>query len=141
MIAGRVIVFFFYDSLNCFLYNICLLYTSNSNDELLQASEGAFGIVVLNMPIMQLVVFASIIGILWFGGNMVHAGTLTVGKLTSFMTYSFQILMSLMLLSMVLMMLSRSVASVQRIDVYKRQHIEFMIMEDQEKSMLKSLLM
>ena len=87
----------------------------NSNDELLQASEGAFGIVVLNMPIMQLVVFASIIGILWFGGNMVHAGTLTVGKLTSFMTYSFQILMALMMLSMVLMMLSRSVASVQRI--------------------------
>ena len=86
-----------------------------SNDELLQASEGAFGIVVLNMPIMQLVVFASIIGILWFGGNMVHAGTLTVGKLTSFMTYSFQILMALMMLSMVLMMLSRSVASVQRI--------------------------
>ena len=86
-----------------------------SNDELLQASEGAFGIVVLNMPIMQAVVFASIIGILWFGGNMVHAGTLTVGKLTSFMTYSFQILMSLMMLSMVLMMLSRAVASAQRI--------------------------
>ena len=86
-----------------------------SNDELLQASEGAFGIVVLNMPIMQVVVFASIIGILWFGGNMVHAGTLTVGKLTSFMTYSFQILMSLMMLSMVLMMLSRSVASATRI--------------------------
>ena len=68
-----------------------------SNDDLLQASEG------------------SVIGILWFGGNMVHAGTLTVGKLTSFMTYSFQILMSLMLLSMVLMMLSRAVASAQRI--------------------------
>ena len=86
-----------------------------SNDDLLQASEGAFGIVVLNMPIMQVVVFASLIGILWFGGNMVHAGTLTVGKLTSFMTYSFQILMSLMMLSMVLMMLSRAVASAQRI--------------------------
>ena len=86
-----------------------------SNDDLLNASEGAFGIVVLNMPIMQVVVFASIIGILWFGGNMVHAGTLTVGKLTSFMTYSFQILMSLMMLSMVLMMMSRAVASAQRI--------------------------
>ncbi|WP_196000837.1 ABC transporter ATP-binding protein [Clostridium sp. 1001271B_151109_B4] len=86
-----------------------------SNDDLLQASEGAFGIVVLNMPIMQAVVFASIIGILWFGGNMVYAGTLTVGKLTSFMTYSFQILMSLMMLSMVLMMLSRAVASATRI--------------------------
>lgn len=86
-----------------------------SNDDLLQASEGAFGIVVLNMPVMQVVVFSSVIGILWFGGNMVHAGTLTVGKLTSFMTYSFQILMSLMMLSMVLMMMSRAVASAQRI--------------------------
>ena len=86
-----------------------------SNDNLLQASEGAFSIVVLNMPIMQVVVFASVIGILWFGGNMVYAGTLTVGKLTSFMTYSFQILMSLMMLSMVLMMMSRAVASAQRI--------------------------
>lgn len=86
-----------------------------SNGDLLQASEGAFGIVVLNMPVMQVVVFASVIGILWFGGNMVNAGTLTVGKLTSFMTYSFQILMSLMMLSMVLMMMSRAVASAQRI--------------------------
>ena len=67
------------------------------------------------MPIMQAVVFASVIGILWFGGNMVYAGSLTVGKLTSFMTYSFQILMSLMMLSMVLMMMSRAVASAQRI--------------------------
>ena len=86
-----------------------------SNDDLLKASEGAFSIVVLNMPVMQVVVFASIIGILWFGGNMVYEGTLTVGKLTSFMTYSFQILMSLMMLSMVLMMMSRSVASAERI--------------------------
>ena len=67
------------------------------------------------MPVMQVVVFSSVIGILWFGGNMVNAGTLTVGKLTSFMTYSFQILMSLMMLSMVLMMMSRAVASAQRI--------------------------
>ena len=88
---------------------------AKGNEELVKASEGAFGIVVLNMPVMQVVVFASIIGILWFGGNMVYAGVLTVGKLTSFMTYSFQILMSLMMISMVLMMLSRSVASATRI--------------------------
>ena len=86
-----------------------------SNDDLLKASEGAFSIVVLNMPIMQVVVFASVIGILWFGGNMVHEGTLTVGNLKSFMTYSFKILMSLMILSMVLMMMSRAVASAERI--------------------------
>ena len=88
---------------------------SVSNGNLLKASEGAFGIVVLNLPIMQAVMFASIIGILWFGGNMIHDGALTVGKLTSFMTYSFQILLSLMMLSMVLMMMSRAVASAQRI--------------------------
>ncbi|CUO16989.1 ABC transporter ATP-binding protein [Clostridium sp. NSJ-49] len=86
-----------------------------ANDDLVKSAEGAFGLVVLNMPIMQGVVFASIIGILWFGGHMVNAGTLTVGKLTSFMTYSFQILMSLMMIAMVLMMISRSVASAERI--------------------------
>ena len=88
---------------------------AKGNEDLVRASEGAFGIVVLNMPVMQVVVFSSVIGILWFGGNMVYAGALTVGKLTSFMTYSFQILMSLMMISMVLMMLSRSVASATRI--------------------------
>ena len=88
---------------------------AKGNEDLVRASEGAFGIVVLNMPVMQVVVFSSVIGILWFGGNMVYAGALTVGKLTSFMTYSFQILMSLMMISMVLMMLSRSVASAVRI--------------------------
>ena len=86
-----------------------------SNDDLLESSEGAFGLVVLNIPIMQVVVFSSIIAILWFGGNMVNAGTLTVGELTSFFTYSFQILMSLMMISMVLMMVTRSIASAQRI--------------------------
>ena len=88
---------------------------AKGNEDLVRASEGAVGIVVLNMPVMQVVVFSSVIGILWFGGNMVYAGALTVGKLTSFMTYSFQILMSLMMISMVLMMLSRSVASAVRI--------------------------
>ena len=88
---------------------------AKGNEDLVRASEGAFGIVVLNKPVMQVVVFSSVIGILWFGGNMVYAGALTVGNLTSFMTYSFQILMSLMMISMVLMMLSRSVASAVRI--------------------------
>ena len=88
---------------------------SKGNEDLLKSSEDAFGVVVLNMPIMQFVVFSSVIAILWFGGHMVNEGTLTVGKLTSFFTYSFQILMSLMLISMVMMMISRSVASEARI--------------------------
>ena len=88
---------------------------NKANEDLVNSAEGAFGVVVLSMPIMQIVVFTSVIGILWFGGHMVNEGTLTVGKITSFMTYSFQILMSLMMISMVLMMISRSVASAARI--------------------------
>ena len=68
---------------------------NKSNEELMKASERAFSLTVLNMPIMQLVIFSTIIAILWFGGNMVSIGELEVGKLTSFLTYVNQILMSL----------------------------------------------
>lgn len=87
----------------------------DGNDSLKQASENAFSIVVMVMPIMQIVMFTSLICIFWFGGNMIYAGTLEVGKMTSFIAYSFQILMSLMMLAMILMMVSRSVASAARI--------------------------
>ncbi len=87
----------------------------SANSSLRKASEEAFGFVVLNMPVMQMVMFSTIIAILWFGGGMVHTGALQVGKLTSFITYVTQILMSLMMVSMIFMMLSRSVASARRI--------------------------
>ncbi len=73
------------------------------------------GLWFLNMPVMQMVMFSTIIAILWFGGGMVYTGALQVGKLTSFITYVTQILMSLMMVSMIFMMLSRSVASARRI--------------------------
>ena len=86
-----------------------------ANGNLRKASEEAFGFVVLNMLVMQMVMFSTIIAILWFGGGMVYTGALQVGKLTSFITYVTQILMSLMMASMIFMMLSRSVASARRI--------------------------
>ena len=67
------------------------------------------------MPVMQLVMFASIIVILWNGGHFVYNGELTIGNLTSFVVYSNQILISLMMLAMALMMISRSIASIARI--------------------------
>lgn len=85
------------------------------NDSLQQASENAFGMVVMVMPIMQIVMFTSLIFIFWFGGNMIYTGILEVGRMTSFIAYSFQILMSLMMFAMILMMISRSVASAARI--------------------------
>ena len=85
------------------------------NEGLKETSIKSFGIMVLAMPIMQGIIFSSIIAILWFGGYMVYEVSFTVGKLTSFIAYSTQILISLMLVAMALMMISRSIASAKRI--------------------------
>ena len=85
------------------------------NDGLKETAKKSFGLMVFAMPIMQAIIFSSIIAILWFGGHMIYDGTLTVGKLTSFIAYSTQILVSLMLVAMAIMMISRSIASAKRI--------------------------
>ena len=85
------------------------------NDDLRSASEKAFGTVVVNMPMMMLIIYGTIIAILWFGGHMVSAGTLQVGLLTTFFTYVVQISISLMMVSMIFMMMSRSVACAKRV--------------------------
>ena len=85
------------------------------NRDLKGISERAFGTVVINMPIMMLIVYGTIIAVMWFGGKMVYAGTLETGKLITYFTYITQIMMSLMMVSMVFMMLTRSVACARRI--------------------------
>ena len=85
------------------------------NQDLKGTSEKAFGTVVVNMPIMMLIIYGTIIAVMWFGGKMVYAGTLETGKLITFFTYITQILTSLMMVSMVFMMLTRSVACAKRI--------------------------
>ena len=85
------------------------------NGDLKNTSMRAFGVVVINMPIMMMIVYGTIIAVMWFGGKMVYAGTLPVGDLTAFFTYITQILMSLMMVSMMFMMMTRSVACAKRI--------------------------
>ena len=85
------------------------------NEDLKGTSLRAFGAVVVNMPIMMLLVYGTIVAVMWFGGKMVYAGTLEPGKLITFFTYITQIMMSLMMVSMVFMMLTRSVACARRI--------------------------
>lgn len=85
------------------------------NHDLKDTSLRAFGMVVINMPIMMLIVYGTIIAVMWFGGQMVYAGTLEPGKLMTYFTYISQIMMSLMMVSMIFMMLSRSVACARRI--------------------------
>lgn len=84
-------------------------------EDLRETATKAYGLTVLAMPVMQILIYGTMVAILWFGGNMVYAGTMAVGELTSFLTYSTQILVALMLVAMSLMMISRSIASVKRI--------------------------
>ena len=72
-------------------------------------------LVVLNNPIMMFVVYACILTISWIGAHMITVGSLTTGELTSFFSYIMNIMMSLMMLSMIFVMLSLSLASARRI--------------------------
>ena len=87
----------------------------NSADGVRRAQLFAEKLVILNSPIMQLCMYGCIIAVLWFGGNMVVAGSFEIGKLSSFISYVTQTLMSLMMLSMVIMMITISLASMHRI--------------------------
>lgn len=75
----------------------------------------AESVLSFNMPAMILTVNACIIGLSWFGANMIVAGDLTTGQLVSLFSYIMNIMMSLMMLSMVFVMVTMSKASAERI--------------------------
>ena len=88
---------------------------THRNRDLKATSENAFGMVVINMPIMMLIVYATMIAVMWFGGGLVNTGALETGDLMAYFTYILQIMMSLMMVSMMFMMMTRSVACARRI--------------------------
>ena len=85
------------------------------NGELLSTSERTFHFAVLNLPAFQLVMYTSIVLIFWFGGRMILGGELLVGELTGFLSYVLQVMNSLMMISNVFLLLTRSLASAHRI--------------------------
>ncbi|WP_277668462.1 ABC transporter ATP-binding protein [Caproiciproducens galactitolivorans] len=87
----------------------------NANDGLMTASIKAERILQLNMPVMQLTMYACIVSIMWFGGNMVIVGGMKTGELIGFVSYVTQILIQLILLSMVFIQMIISRASASRI--------------------------
>ena len=84
-------------------------------DSVRKAQVRAESVIIFLMPIMQLVVYSSIIAVMWFGGHMVVFGSMQAGELVSFLTYVTQILMSLMIIGMVFVGIVLSRASVGRI--------------------------
>ena len=84
-------------------------------DAVRKAQLSAESVVIFLMPIMQLVVYSSIIASLWFGGRMVVFGSMKAGELVSFLSYVWQILMALMIIGMVFIGIVLARASVKRI--------------------------
>ena len=85
------------------------------NDALRDTALKAISLVIFLFPVMNLVVYATIMAVLWFGGQQVTVGTMGGGELISFITYITQVLMALMLISFFFMQLLRGSASVKRI--------------------------
>ena len=85
------------------------------NTALRQISERAFGFVIVGMPVMMLITNGTIIAVMWYGAPMVQSGELQVALLSTFFTYISQVLMSLVMVCMIMMTVTRSVACARRI--------------------------
>ena len=87
----------------------------DANDDLMDSTLRALKIVITTMPVMMLAMNITTLVVVWLGGNFVIGGSMGVGELTAFTTYITQILMSLMMVSMLFLQLSRALASSARI--------------------------
>lgn len=85
------------------------------NDALRDIALKAVSIIIFLFPVLNLVIYSTIIAVLWFGGQQIIAGTMGRGELISFITYITQVMMSLMMISMFFMQLLRGAASKERI--------------------------
>ena len=85
------------------------------NNEVFTNFKAAEKIIAFNSPIMQFVIYFSVLIISWIGARFIIGGTLQTGELSSLITYAWQILMSLMLLSMVFVMVIMAQSSAERI--------------------------
>ena len=87
-----------------------------ATDRLKNLSVHAEKQVIMNQPVMQLTVYTCILLISWIGAKMIVVnGTMTTGELMSLFTYTMQILMSLMMMSMVFVMVTMASSSAKRI--------------------------
>ena len=88
----------------------------NATEHLKDLSIHAEKLVIMNQPVMQLTVYTCILLISWIGAKLIVIdGTMTTGELMSLFTYTMQILMSLMMMSMVFVMVTMASSSAKRI--------------------------
>ena len=90
----------------------------------MDTSQTTFHYAVLNLPAFQLTMYVAVVLIMWFGGNMVLSAQLQVGDLTGFLSYVFQVMNSMMMISNVFLLLTRSLASARRISEVLQEEVE-----------------
>ena len=88
---------------------------SKASNTLYKMFVKAEGLLAFNNPAMMVAVYFCIISVSWFGAQFIVGGTLSTGDLTSLFSYIMALLMSLMMHSMVVVMISMSLASIRRI--------------------------
>ena len=111
---------------------------NESADLVRKAQYAAEKMVILTMPIMQLVMYISIVAIIWIGGNMVVTDDFAIGQLSSIISYVTQILMSLMMLSMIFIMIIISRASMMRIVEILDEEIDIIDPKEQQNLTVKN---
>ncbi len=85
------------------------------NDEVYTNFKKAEKIVAFNGPVMQFTIYTCILLISWFGSQLIVGGEMGTGQLSSIITYAWQILASLMMLSFVFVMIIMAQSSAERI--------------------------
>lgn len=106
---------------------------TKANDDLMNSTLRAMKIVITTMPVMTLAMNITTLVVVWTGGNFVVGGTMAVGQLTAFTTYITQILMSLMMVSMLFLQLSRALASSARITEVLKTEVDLTDTDSKEK--------
>ena len=87
----------------------------DANNNLMAVSIKGLNIMIWLMPVISLIMNLSIIAVIWFGAKLVGVGDFEVGNISAFVEYIMQILSSFMMVSMIILQLSRSKVSYQRI--------------------------
>ena len=87
----------------------------STSEEIYRDFSKAERIMALNSPLMQFCVYTAMLAIAYFGAKLITVNELTTGELMSLLTYTGQIMMSMMMLSMIFVMLTISGASAKRI--------------------------
>lgn len=86
-----------------------------ANNNMMDQTTRALQLVAISMPFMMLALNMGIVSVIWFGGLQVTHGTMQVGQIIAFVNYLIQSLFSIMMVSMLLMRISRASASANRI--------------------------